>query len=566
MGLGIIEPKQLVVPGTIQLFDSAAHVHSTEHLKHTPDGKIILAPQPSDSVNDPLNWSVWKKDFVFFVLLVGTICSTIHGPLLSPVTVELSVEFNRSINDIAQLSSYMSLIIAVAAYFFAAFAHVWGKRPVFVFSMATLVAADAWAATASGYQSLFGARMFSGIGQGAFECFALAVVPDLYFVHQRSLRIALFWIFLQTGVYIGVPIATAIIDEADWHMAFTALAITEGITLVLLFLFFEEPAYRREHIDPLANMSEDAVLEKVHHSDVHQVEVEGEQEAPPTERRKSFIQQLYLYNGRFSQNNIFALLYRSFILTFHPTIFWAATAGLLTAWPVGCSFTIAAFMTLPPYNMGPQAIANMYIAPWLGGLIALIVADPFFQWLSQWLTKKNNNVYEPEFRLYATIPGILLFILGAVGWGWGSQVGVGWGGIAVFFGFMLAGALIYNAGIIGYLIDAHREWANESQVILFVAKVHSPITIWLTAEHLPLWYGLLFRALVVIGWCEDCVGCCWSCFWRSCVDWYSCVYLGETDACLLESPSFPLDSRYQARESIEGVYSIVFQIMSKSCL
>lgn len=474
MGIGIIEPRQLVVPGTIQLYDSNQHAGSTEHLKHTADGKTVLAPQPSDSPNDPLNWSLWKKDFVFVILLIGTICSTIHGPLLSPVTVTLSEEFSVSINDIAQLSSYMLLIIAVSAYVFAALANVLGKRGIFVFAMATLVAADAWAATASGYHSLFGARMFSGVGQGAFECLALSNVPDLYFVHQRSKRIALFWIFLQTGVYLGVPIGTQIINNSGWHMAFTALAITEGITLVLLFLFFHEPAYRRAHIDPLANMSEDAVLEKVHVSEgVTQVEAgDVEESHVAVERPKTFLQNLKLYNGRFSQNNIFVLLYRSFVLTFHPTIFWAATAGLLTAWPVGCSFTIAAFMTAPPYNMSSDAIGNMYIAPWLGGLIALIVADPIFNGLSNWLTKKNNNVYEPEFRLYATIPGIILFIIGTVGWGWGSDVGTPWYGIAIFFGFILGGAVVYNAGVIGYIIDAHREWANESQVILFVAKVN----------------------------------------------------------------------------------------------
>ena len=82
-------------------------------------------------------------------------------------------------------------------------------------------------------------------------------------------------------------------------------------------------------------------------------------------------------------------------------------------------------------------------------MIALIVADPIFSRLATWLTRRNNNVFEPEFRLYATIPGILLFVIGTVGWGWGSQVGTPWGGIAVFFGMMLGGAVVYNAGVIG---------------------------------------------------------------------------------------------------------------------
>jgi MFS family permease len=439
----------------------------------------------------------------------------------------------------------MLLIISIAAYLFAAIAHVVGKRPVFLFAMATLVAADAWAASSNTYNSLLGARMFSGIGQGAFECLALSNIPDLYFVHQRSTRIALFWIFLQTGVYLGVPIVTQIITRWNWERSFAGLAATEGITLILLFLFFHEPAYRREHIDPLANMSEEAVLEKVHDADVTQVEVEGGATAAATtevEKPKTFLQLLKPYNGRFSQNNIFVLLYRSFILTFHPTIFWAATAGLLTAWPVGCSFTIAAFMTQPPYNMSPDAIANMYIAPWLGGLIALIVADPLFNWLTKYLTRRNNNVYEPEFRLYGTIPGIIMFCLGTVGWGWGSQVGIGWGGIAVFFGFILAGAVVYNLAVIGYIIDAHREWANESQVILFVAKVPPTFRPFLTVEYFPLWDGVLFCSLVGIGGSEDGVGdCCWYCG-RSCFDWNPRLHFREMYACVLESSSLSLYS------------------------
>jgi MFS family permease len=333
-----------------------------------------------------LNWPQWKKDFVYVILLVGTISSGIHGPLLSPVTVQLSEEFGVSINAIAQLSSYMLLVIAVAAYIFAAWANVWGKRGVFVFAMATMVAADAWAACAQGYNSLLGARIFSGVGQGAFECLACSAIPDLYFVHQRSTRIALFWIFLQTGVYLGVPIATRIVNNWGWHRAFEALAITEGITLVLLFFFFHEPAYRRAHIDPLANMSEDAVLEKVHDGSMQLEAVGGSDDLEHgqisgSEQPNTFWQNLKLYNGRFSQNNVFVLLYRSFILTFHPTVLWAATAGLLTAWPMGCSFTVAAFMTQPPYNFSSNAISNLYLAPWLGGVIALAVADPIFNYI-----------------------------------------------------------------------------------------------------------------------------------------------------------------------------------------
>jgi hypothetical protein len=60
----VLESSQLVVPGTIQLYDTEdAGYEASAHLKHTPDGKVILAPQPSDSPNDSLNWSILKKAF-----------------------------------------------------------------------------------------------------------------------------------------------------------------------------------------------------------------------------------------------------------------------------------------------------------------------------------------------------------------------------------------------------------------------------------------------------------------------------------------------------------------------
>jgi hypothetical protein len=370
----------------------------------------------------------------------------------------------------------MLLLIACTAYIDAAASHVYGKRFIFIASLAIMMASDAWASKAANYGSLMGARILSGVGQSAFECLTLSVIPDLYYVHQRSLRVAL-WIFCyHTGVYLGVVIAIQVIGISSWRMAFAGLAISEGVMLLLTFLFFHEPVYKRFHVDPLANMSEDAVLEKRNDPTFHE-EIPDPENLPQSntaagEPPKTFLQNLRLFNGRMSTNNFFQLLYRSIVLTAHTTILWAATAGLLLSWPVGCSFTIDAFMTLPPYNFSSQAVGDMYLAPWLGIIVGLSISDPVFNSLTKSLTKRNNNVYEPEFRLYQTIPGIIFCVIGFVGWGWGEQIGVAWIGLAFFFAFQVGGAVIFNNGVIGYVIDAHRELANESQVILFAIKVN----------------------------------------------------------------------------------------------
>lgn len=473
MGLGILEAKQAVVPGTIQLFDSHEQAHDMSHLKHTKDGKTILAPQPSDSPNDPLNWTPLQKDFTYALLMINTILSGVHATILSPVTVELATEFNVTITKIAQLSSDMLLMVACSAFLLAPIANVYGKRGIFIVEIAIEMAADAWACKAESYSSLLGARMLSGVGMAAYVTLPLAVIPDVYFVHQRNKRILTFLVGQASGAYLGTVIGGQIIAATSWRTAFMGLAISEGIMTIATFFLFEECQYNRPHVDPLANLSEDVILEKVHDLP-HESKATTEElatEETAIETRHSYVKRLNFYSGRKSQNNIFLLFYRSVALIFHPTVMYATCFTLLYSWDAGVSFTIDAFMTLPPYNFSTAGVSNVFLAPWLGTIIAALVGEPALRLLTVWLTKKNNNVYEPEFRLFGAFPGVALGIMGCVGWGWGEQDTIHWVGLAFFDGIMAAGAALMNATGVGYIIDAHREYANETQVILFAVRV-----------------------------------------------------------------------------------------------
>ena len=77
MPFGILEDRVLPhVPGTVHLEEKQRQesVHSTSrHLKHGTgrDADIVLAPQPSDDPNDPLNWSYTRKVAIVAILMFG---------------------------------------------------------------------------------------------------------------------------------------------------------------------------------------------------------------------------------------------------------------------------------------------------------------------------------------------------------------------------------------------------------------------------------------------------------------------------------------------------------------
>lgn len=67
------------VPGTVLLNEKAAHTEAlTGGLKHGvgKDVHIVLAPQPSEDPNDPLNWPKPIKELNLLVLAFG---ATLHA-------------------------------------------------------------------------------------------------------------------------------------------------------------------------------------------------------------------------------------------------------------------------------------------------------------------------------------------------------------------------------------------------------------------------------------------------------------------------------------------------------
>jgi hypothetical protein len=104
----------------VLLDEEAGHTEiTTGGLKHATgkNAHIVLAPQPSEDPNDPLNWSLWQREITFFVLNLGAVlCSAVVIPVLNPATVVLATYFDRSLTDIIVANSYSQLATACIGF------------------------------------------------------------------------------------------------------------------------------------------------------------------------------------------------------------------------------------------------------------------------------------------------------------------------------------------------------------------------------------------------------------------------------------------------------------------
>lgn len=105
-------------------------------------------------------------------------------------------------------------------------------------------------------------------------------------------------------------------------------------------------------------------------------------------------------------------------------------ASFVVSWSASSFLTInltqSQAFTAPPYNFSPLTVGLFNFAMLIGALIGLATAGPLNDWISMILTKRNKGVREPEMRLPAMIPYVLIMMLGNFIVAFGYQEGWNW--------------------------------------------------------------------------------------------------------------------------------------------
>ncbi|TVY19841.1 putative MFS-type transporter [Lachnellula arida] len=494
MGLWILEPKTLGhVPGTSQYFDNPdrpqlADGPAAAGLKCDTSGpvKIILVPQPSDDPNDPLvgqilswlcykNWPLRKRDTILLILALVSIFATSLGSILATNTITLSLHFELPFPKLAILTGYFFLGTGAVVAFCVPSARIWGKRHLFLLGTVIIVFSSAWAgATGQGkhYGSMVWARIFQGIGCAPFEILVNVAVGDLYFVHERGKRMAVANLAVFGGAFFTPIVVGKITHTIGWEWSFYFVSIFSGFCLPLVFFFVPEVAFHRAAYLNTDLASTDAItLYQSQGATAEKYDVRSEVNDPEIHftgadtKVKSFRENLMPFNGRVSDENFWKLVFRPFPLFAHPAVFWAClTQSTMIGWTVFIGIIIAAVFIGPPLFWGEVQTGYAYAGAFIGAILAFIFAGVFADWSAKYLTRKNNGVYEPEFRIVLVIPqlifgctGLYLFAVTA-----SNLMDYSWVLPISALGLQVAGRIIGTVSASLYIVDAHRDIAIEA--------------------------------------------------------------------------------------------------------
>ncbi|KAJ4286041.1 hypothetical protein N0V90_013388 [Kalmusia sp. IMI 367209] len=188
--------------------------------------------------------------------------------------------------------------------------------------------------------------------------------------------------------------------------------------------------------------------------------------------QKSYRQSLKPWNGRLVKDKWIKVMARPFILYAYPAVLWSSLVyALAVGWLIVLSESVAeVYQNHESYNFSALQVGLVYISPFVGGVLGTAVAGKISDVIVRFMARKNDGVYEPEFRLIMAIPIAISTVIGLMGFGWSVEERDNWIVPTVMFGVISFGCSLGSTTSVTFVVDSYRQYAGEALVTLNFSK------------------------------------------------------------------------------------------------
>lgn len=443
------------------------HTLGTVRLHNAQTKEIILVPQPSNDPNDPLQWSRGFRYYqAVIVCLAMVMCNFLAaGPTVAIVETTIDFfgppgpSFTKHISKIAYFFTSTALMQGMGNLVWMPLIIKYGRRPMYLASFTIYCVTAIWVGVSKQYANTLIARIVMGFAAGSGECLAPLTISDIFFLHERGAVMAVYTASLNFGVSIGIIISGLITIDHSWrYIYYVATALIGGLTIVVFFTM-PETSYNRSPVNVASDLSETA--EKLDEGATH----------PDRQHiKRTYKQNLKLFNGRFTNESFWKLFIRPVTMLILPPVLWAVlvmsvTIGFLVA--ITSNFASAFSDT---YNFASWQSGLCFIAGFIGSAIGIFFGGNVSDWIADFFTRRNGGIREPEFRLPAISIGMITAPLALILYGVGIQHKLPW--IVATLGLGLLNFSIAQATNVSlvYVVDSYRPIAGETVVAQLAFK------------------------------------------------------------------------------------------------
>jgi hypothetical protein len=187
--------------------------------------------------------------------------------------------------------------------------------------------------------------------------------------------------------------------------------------------------------------------------------------------RDSFLKRMKPWSTTYTNDSLFKLIVRPIYVLANPVILWAILIiSFSQLWNVFISFTLAQIFSPPPYGLGPAQLGYISVGPMIAGVIGCFFCGAVSDPICRYMAKRNNGIYEPEYRLILMIftpifAGIGYFLFGNM-----AEQGKSPVAMSVIWGIIFISVQVVGNATGAYLVDAFRNTSVEIFIIAMSVK------------------------------------------------------------------------------------------------
>ncbi|KAJ5302501.1 hypothetical protein N7476_009300 [Penicillium atrosanguineum] len=400
--------------------------------------QLVLIPTPSRDPRDPLNLPAWRK-WVLLILVSAYSCTAVvlasgMGSIFSVVAASYPGEEARA-ND---LMTYPTLFMGIGNLISMPWAYTTGRRPIFLVSILLLIAGGVWCQCSTSLGSHIAGRNIMALAAGQSEALSPMIVQEIHFLHERGRKIGWF-VFIQNitaGVFF--VITTYMVSAWGWRWWYGFFSIMNGAIFVLSVVFVSETHFDR---------SEEAMRGEP------TPDTDADIEYPP--RRWSDDLKPFVMKPRLRE---IPTLYKHILqgLLIPTTVWLLLLNGAHLGVYVFESSTFSSILMPPPYSFGFESLGYVQAGQIVCCLIFLPLLGYGGDLVIRLLTKHNNGLYKPEYRLpVIAIPAVVGVICGVI-YGQAGANPSQWSVASVVIGYNASFFAFLGANIVGitYAVDS----------------------------------------------------------------------------------------------------------------
>jgi predicted MFS family arabinose efflux permease len=194
------------------------------------------------SVSTKNDTSVLSKTFTSYqkiiILLLAILQFTIvlDFMILAPLGDILMKSMNMSTKQFGTVVSAYAISACISGIFAAGFADKFDRKKLLLFFYTGFIFGTYFCAISYNYETLFIARIITGLFGGVIGSISMAIITDIFSIHQRGKVMGFVQMAFGGSQILGIPIGLVLANYWSWHATFymvLILAILLGIALVI---------------------------------------------------------------------------------------------------------------------------------------------------------------------------------------------------------------------------------------------------------------------------------------------------------------------------------------------